>query len=96
MQNGALIDQFKIVDFPKPYPLIKEGQNLFVTTNNVRGNEDPGNISIKQGYLETSNVNPISEMIKLITNSKAFQAGQRSIHYQDRTLDKAVNSVGRY
>ena len=96
LQNNAIIDQFKIVDFPKPYPLRKEGQNIFMLTNNVRENEDPENVSIKQGYLETSNVNPISEMIKLITNSKSFQAGQRSIHYQDRTLDKAVNSVGKY
>lgn len=95
-QNGELIDQLKIVDFPKPYPLRKEGKNLLALTGDVREIEDPEDILVKQGFLENSNVNPISEMIRLITVSKSFQAGQRAIQDQDRTLARAVNSVGKF
>lgn len=90
-QNGVQVDQLKIVNFEEPYPLLKEGEGLFNLTKNVTEINNENNIVIRQGYLEESNVNPISEMIKLITISKIFQAGQRSIQNQDRTL-----KVGEY
>jgi len=95
-QNGEIIDRLKIVDYPKPYPLRKEGESLFVLTQNVKEIDDPENLVIRQGFLENSNVNPIAEMIRLISISKNFQAGERAIQNQNRTLEKAVNTVGRY
>ena len=57
---------------------------------------DCGNTRCRQGYLEKSKVNPIYEMVKLITIAKAIQAGQKAIQAQNNTLEKAVNSVGRF
>lgn len=95
-QNGAVVDRLKIVDLPRPYPLKKAGRGLFALTRQIRDYLEPENTQVKQGFLEESNVNPITEMIRLITISKNFQAGQRAIHAQDRTLDKTVNTVSRY
>ncbi|MEE3358076.1 MAG: flagellar basal body rod C-terminal domain-containing protein, partial [Lachnospiraceae bacterium] len=51
--------------------------------------------SIKQGILETSNVNVVDEMVNMITIQRAYEAGQKMIQTEDSTLDKAVNQVGR-
>ena len=36
----------------------------------------------------------VSEMVNMITISRAYQAGQKVINTIDETLDKAVNQVG--
>ncbi len=95
-QNGVEVDHLKIVDLPRPYPLQKEGHNLFRLIRQIPDFNEAKDVQVRQGFLEESNVNPITEMIRLISISKAFQAGQRAIHAQDRTLDRAVNTVGRY
>lgn len=94
-QNGGLVDELKIVDFEQPYALNKIGEGIFEETENSNLIEAE-QTSIRQGYLEESNVNPIGEMVKLISIAKSFQAGQRAIQAQNSTLEKTVNQVGRF
>ncbi|MEE9169312.1 MAG: flagellar basal-body rod protein FlgF [bacterium] len=95
-QNNTLVDEFRLVDFSDSAMLEKQGAGLFVSTENRPDTMEAEGTIVRQGYLEESNVNAISEMVRLIMISKAFQAGQKAIQAQDRTLDRAVNSVGRY
>ena len=95
-QNGTLVDRFQIVTFPKPLPLKKSGENLFeLTIPNIRPEESEKFI-LQQGFLEGSNVNAISEMVRMIDISKSFEAGQKAIRAQDATLDKVINQTARY
>ena len=48
-----------------------------------------------QGYTEQSNVNVVSEMVDMITITRAYEANQKVIRSYDSMLDRAVNSVGR-
>jgi len=50
---------------------------------------------VMQGYLESSNVNIVSEMVSMIANLRSYEANQRVITSVDRTLDKLINEVGR-
>ena len=50
---------------------------------------------IEQGYTEQSNVNVISEMVSMITITRAYEAGQKMIRTQDSLLDASVNQVGK-
>jgi len=50
---------------------------------------------VRQGYLETSNVNPVQEMVAMISCMRAYEAAQRAISAADAVLGKAVNEVGR-
>ena len=95
-QNDALVDQFELVDFADGSSLRKQGEGLFAPSDNGAETVDVEGTMVRQGYLEDSNVNAISEMVKLITIAKIFQVGQKAIQAQDRTLDRAVNSIGRY
>lgn len=52
-------------------------------------------ISIRQGFIEESNVSIISEMIGLIHSSKNYESGHKLIMSEDKILDKAINELGR-
>lgn len=54
----------------------------------------PTDTKILQGFLEESNVNPITEMVDMLEVFRAFEADQRAIRMQSETLGRAVNDVG--
>ena len=45
--------------------------------------------------LETSNVNAVEEMVKMITAMRSYEACQKTIKSLDQILDKAINQMGR-
>ena len=51
--------------------------------------------TLRQGFIEASNVNPLEEMVKMIEISRNFESNQKAIQAMDETLGKAVNEVGR-
>ena len=59
------------------------------------GQRQEANARVVQGTLEMSNVNVISEMVEMITISRAYESNQKIIQTIDETLDKAVNSIGK-
>jgi flagellar basal-body rod protein FlgG len=92
-QNGAVLDTFQIVRFDPSVPVAKSGDNLW--RMDVSASTSAANVRVRQGYLEGSNVNPIEEMVSMITGLRTYEASQKSIQAQDETLDKLVNEVGR-
>jgi flagellar basal-body rod protein FlgG len=82
---------FLISDIDDYNTFISIGDSLFVT-------QAPTNIietEVKNGYLESSNVNMVDEMVKLIEITREFEANQKLMHVADETLSKAVNEVGK-
>lgn len=54
-----------------------------------------GDFEVQQGYIESSNVNTVEEMVAMITSLRAYEAAQKAVTSSDRILEKAVNEVGR-
>jgi flagellar basal-body rod protein FlgG len=82
---------FLISDIEDYNTLISIGDSLFMT-------QSPTNIietEVKNGYLESSNVNMVDEMVKLIEITREFETNQKLMHAADETLSKAVNEVGK-
>lgn len=50
--------------------------------------------SLKQGFLETSNVNIINEMTDMIMAQRVFEGTQKAISAYDNMSDKLINQVG--
>jgi len=95
VQDHAVIDRLKISDFNKPYKMLRVGDNSFrpkLPNNPVKQSEG---YTIRQGFLETSNVDPISMMTSMITANRTYETIAKALSSQDSTLDKAVNQVGR-
>ncbi|PRX35750.1 flagellar basal-body rod protein FlgG [Orenia metallireducens] len=92
--DGRVLGRIQIVSFANKSGLIKEGDTLF-----RRGPEVGGTFratgEVVQGYLEDSNVNAIQEMVRMIDNSRLYEADQKVIQAHNDTLGKAVNDVGK-
>jgi len=67
------------------------GGGLFEATGATR----PAAGQVEQGHLEMSNVESISELMKLIAATKAVQANGNLIRYHDTIMDRAANVLGR-
>ncbi len=52
-------------------------------------------VSVRQGYLERSNVDAAQSMVDMMTALRLYEANQRVIQSYDQILDKAVNQIGR-
>ena len=87
--DGTQIDRFKIVRFDNERYLKKMGANLY-STNDIAG---PAHIAegmerprFLQGYLETSNVNVVNEMVQMIEVNRAYEANQKTITSEDTMM----------
>lgn len=92
-QNDVPIAQVGVVDFEDYNYLEKYGENLFDVVPG--GQLVESDARIEQGCLEMSNVNIVTEMVDMITITRAYEANQKIITTIDTTLDKAVNTVGK-
>ena len=86
--DGVLIDKLAITDFEDYNYLEQYGENLYRALDTATTKDAAG--QVYQGYLEQSNVNVVSEMVEMITISRAFEANQKAMNAADDTLKKAV------
>jgi flagellar basal-body rod protein FlgF/flagellar basal-body rod protein FlgG len=75
--NGALAGQLKIVDFPAGTPLESVGKNYYSAPE--KSAVPAAQASIQQGMLESSNVNPVSSSIELITVQRYAELMQKAL-----------------
>lgn len=81
-----------------PNDLTRDGNGIF------RYNGDPAGIrqaaagdqiSVRQGFLERSNVDSAQSMVDIMSALRIYEANQKVIQFYDSSLQKAVNEVGR-
>ena len=93
--DGQIIDQVAIADFDSMADLEKEGSNLFRLKEGATKEKAAENFELRQGYLETSNVNSVEEMTEMIDLYRAYEAQQKIVRTVDELDDLAVNRVGK-
>lgn len=89
------IATIKLVKFINPEGLEAIGKNLYKATN-ASGEEIPmedetRTSTLRQGYLETSNVQIIDEMVRLISAQRAYEINSKAIQTSDEMLGMANN-----
>lgn len=57
--------------------------------------ESNGVFALRAGYLESSNVEPVTEMVEMMTTVRSYEMNQKAVHAQDEALQKLVTEVGR-
>ncbi len=90
------IGQLELARFINSAGLSAIGQNLFQETvasgPPIRGEAGrDGFGQIEQGYLESSNVSVVEEMINMITAQRAYEVNSKSIKTAETMLERAVN-----
>jgi len=94
-QEGQTRGFLKIVDFDKPYKMLRTGESRMRPSDPEAKERASAGYSVNQGYLEGSNVSLIKNMVEMISANRTFEADQKALRAQDETLEKAVNQVGR-
>ena len=84
-----------VVEPEDPTQLHKEGAGLFVNRNPNNVIVTSPNSIIHQGMIETSNVNPVEEMTKLIQAHRGYEADLKAIRTYDSLMDKVSNDLGK-
>ena len=79
--------------------LMKDGEGLYKAVNDgdlpsAYAAADVG-FSTEQSFLEGSNVNQSRTMTEMMSAYRSFEASQKVLQAYDKSLDKAVNEVGR-
>lgn len=94
--ENRTIARLGVVFAANPKTVVKEGNGLFRSTEGPLP-QAPGNVTymVKQRFIERSNVDIERTMTDLLAAYRAFEANQKIIQAYDRSLDKAVNEVGR-
>jgi len=90
------VGQMQMAFFLNPEGLFQEGENLYSQTNAsgqpTTGN--PGNNGmgkIRQNMLEASNVEPVQELIDLITTQRSFELNSQVVQAGDQVLQLISN-----
>ncbi len=87
------IGSIQLSTFINPTGLESKGENLYVETGasgnaqtNTPGTNGTG--VILQGYVETSNVNVVEEMVNMIQTQRAYEINSKAITTSDQMLQK--------
>jgi flagellar basal-body rod protein FlgG len=94
--NRQTVGQLQLAQFINPDGLLKVGENLYMQTDAssqaLQG--DPGTNGlgvIRQGALEASNVEPVKELIDLITTQRGFELNSQAVQAGDQLLQQIAN-----
>lgn len=90
------VGQIQLARFVNPQGLKQIGGTLYVETDAsgppVNGNPQQDGIgSIRQNGLEMSNVDPVRELIALITTQRAFELNSQSVRAAEESLQVVTN-----
>jgi flagellar basal-body rod protein FlgG len=87
------IGSLQLATFINPAGLESRGENLYVETGasgnpnlNVPGTNGAG--VLMQGYVESSNVNVVEEMVNMIQTQRAYEINSKAITTSDQMLQK--------
>ena len=95
--SGRITDtgvRIGLVQFTNPAGLESLGDNLFAATaaSGAPSNTNMyANNQIKQGFLETSNINAVDQMVSLISAQRAYEINSKAVQASDDMLNTANN-----
>jgi flagellar basal-body rod protein FlgG len=93
-QGGALKARLNLVEFSQPHNLQPIGGGCFIV-NGPQTRPTPAQSSqIRQGFLESANTSPTTEMASLITAMRMFEANQKVMQMQDDRMGRVITELG--
>ena len=91
--NTVQVGTIQLATFINPAGLLSKGENLYVETaasgaanTNTPGTNGAGLLT--QGYVETSNVNVVEELVNMIQTQRAYEINSKAITTSDQMLQR--------
>jgi flagellar basal-body rod protein FlgG len=87
------IGQMQVTNFINPAGLDPKGENIYVETaaSGTPSTGTPGQNglgTVEQGFVETSNVNVVEELIGMIQTQRAYEMNSKAIQTSDQMLQR--------
>jgi flagellar basal-body rod protein FlgF len=92
-QSGQRVGQLDIVRFDDLSSLAKDGNNLFRNISNLTP-QDASDAKVRQGMLESSNVQPIVQITHLINVSRAYESITTMMSQNADLSRRAITRLG--
>jgi flagellar basal-body rod protein FlgG len=91
--TAQTVGQLQVTSFVNPSGLDPKGQNIFAETaaSGTANTGTPGQNglgSLRQGFVETSNVNVVEELVAMIQTQRAYELNSKAIQTSDQMLQK--------
>jgi flagellar basal-body rod protein FlgF len=93
--DGTVIDRLRVVKFDNPQTLNKSTGSAFAKSSTTQPEAPVDNPVVRQGFLETSNVDTVREMVEMISTARNYEINSKVLVAQDETLRHTVNEIGR-
>jgi flagellar basal-body rod protein FlgG len=94
-EQHSEVGQLDVVEIPNTTELVKDGGLFFRPSIEIDEIPIAPETVIRQGYVESSNVEVAKEMVNMVHCLRAFESYQKSIQILDRVDNKAINEVSR-
>jgi len=91
--NGQVIDRLRRVTVD-PTALVSTGNGNFAPVSGASLTEGAAN-TVKQGFLETSNVTPTDELLRLMETMRHFEMTQHFVRGANDMIDNAITTLGK-
>jgi flagellar basal body rod protein FlgG len=93
MQNGATVATLGIQEFHENQWLEKMGNSYFANTDPKNLKPSGNGTQLRQGALEGSNVNAVSEMTRLIEATRTYESHMQAIKTYQAIDGKSVTDI---
>lgn len=91
-QNNAPIAQLAVVDVADYEALKKTGEQRFLADD---AGSRPSPAHVRQGYVESSGVQPVKEMVTMLETSRAHNLNAQMLRMQDGSLSQLLGLLTR-
>ncbi len=93
-QGDQIIGNLATVEFKDQNQLTRQGAGLFATTDPTIKPTPSTSTQIRQGFIESGNTSPTTEMASLITAMRTFEANQKVLQMQSDRMSRVITDLG--
>ncbi len=95
IQNRQQVAGLGLYSFDPGLDFVRYGESAFIANETVEPLVDRGDVSVMQGYVEQSNVNPVHEITRLIAVQRGFEQNVAAVEESEDSLQRLIQALNR-
>jgi flagellar basal-body rod protein FlgG len=95
VENGRVVDTLRVVDFPKPYRFLKEGEGIYALVDPLVEPAEAQGFEITGGAIESANVNTVQTMVTMIDVLRTYESSLRALQSLEEANKHATSEIGK-
>jgi flagellar basal body rod protein FlgG len=93
-QGELPIGKLQTYEFKKPEKLTKSGSGFFRADDSAAQATPSTQTQVRQGFIESANTSPTTEMASLITAMRLFESNQKVLQMQSDRMSRVITDLG--